>query len=643
VLTGAAELLPWFWRRRFAPRALLPWFVAAALGAAGLAPAWIVRAQFGGEHALQWAPTLRAAGRHALELARTNLPELIVWRMKGQGRAAAILNGTSVAAALILVALAAVLLWMELRGARPERWRRLGRVSVLFGAFFLLGYLPHELAGLHAPRYAIPLVAFLLCVLFAVPAASEVRRRRVAAALVLGGWLAYNGTVLVAACMRAAPEATRARTQRERVVALAENAGLKHVAMVGGRVFGHSGQTYSLYARDRVRFVSVMDERYQPAAQAIETDTAAGLACETHRLPYLRATLDALGVRARAIEGPRVTLLSHLRLPCSAREAILPARMRVSLDGAVEGAASFLTDRSLDTAVAGDCSKAAGFTIDLGEPTPLDSLWLCPADPLHGSLPNGYALSVSDDGREYRRVALVDKRWATAYVCGGCLYLEGYYGVLECRLDGRPARFLRFAGTSAEAGGGTWQAAELFVFRRTGEGMAVDEREAREVAAVILKEGVEFTACDRWLSAELLRALPERRGRPPAYPRFNPKHKATQLSREVRPVRGMAVAVARELEAECAAVLATCAGAATGWETIRFPHYVLFVFTNSGGVAGVGGVRMVWNGQTLLAYGGPLWVAAVEKAPVRGQRESRSFGVIAGGLWAKNEILSETH
>lgn len=600
LLTGAVLLLVRLARDRFRPRLLLPCAAAGAIAVVGLVPALVSFGTYGGEQVVRWNLSWGFIKHNVLMLARRNLPRFLFWpidvpdRLGGEAAAQGV-NGV----VFLCLALAAALYLLRLVSARDarRRWRML--VPVLFGVLFLATYLPHSLAFYKAPRYIIPLGMMTVCSILGVSVAMARRALRGLGWVLVTVWIGYNAAGALYTAVRRAPDAAEERARRERLVALAREAGLKNVAMVGGPIFGHEGQTLSLYAKGEIRFVSVFDERYQPAAEAFETDEKAGLACERAHLEKVEAALEALRARYRVIEDRWICLFYDLQVPLTSRRAVPPARMRITVQGADQADPALMLDRVRETVVEARYDRSSGFTIDLGRRMRLDSLWLYAPDPLQFGLPDSYTISSSLDGATFRRVADVRERMAVAYACGDRPYLKGYFGLLECRFEAEPARYVRFACRAGQGDREAWSISEVFAFERLVAAPGSLEEDAHAMAEVLGDRRAPFTIGDRWVSARLNQELAPLNGGGRAYPRFNPKYKATLMSREVVPSKGTALAVATGVADECMGLLRACYGQEAEWDRFQFGQYTLLVFTKEV-EPGAGAARLIWNGHTLL-------------------------------------------
>jgi hypothetical protein len=255
--------------------------------------------------------------------------------------------------------------------------------------------------------------------------------------------------------------------------------------------------------------------------------------------------------------------------------------------------------------VEGDYGQDAGLSIDLGAERPVNSIWLLGPDMLQGGLPQSYAVFTSGDGGSYEPLREVPRRIANSCVSGNQVFFKGYYGMMECRFEPVSTRYIRLVFESGQRHAEQWQISEVFVFEDAGgTATAISDDEVKALASELQKRGVVFTVCDRWLSARLLDVLPWRNGRPPVYPRYNPKHTYTHVSRSVSPTPGVALAIPNALTAETERVLNESGLESTAWDRRVFEHYTLFVF-KSGALPAARGARLHWTGHALLKWTSP--------------------------------------
>ena len=234
----------------------------------------------------------------------------------------------------------------------------------------------------------------------------------------------------------------------------------------------------------------------------------------------------------------------------------------------------------------------------MGEEHLVDGLWLTSPDRDGDGLFNSYTISLSLDGEEFRVIRDVQKRLPVAYTCGGGVYLMGYLGLLECRFDPVPARYVRVRCKPGKTDKSR-QISEVFAFERKGSTSGDLEDEVKKISSTVKRLGIDFTICDRWLSARLWNLLPHSKGKPPVFPRFNPRHTSTLISRRVEPRKGIALVPSSALADECATLLKDVHGNKVIARRIDFSNYTILVLDNAD-ASEKKGTGLLWNGHTLL-------------------------------------------
>lgn len=575
-------------------RGLLPKLAGgAAVSLLGLLPAVVTWGEFGsGDQGPWWNFTLGSM-RHAVSvLVRWDVPRLVLWPLDVPEGGWVDLALKGAVAGVLGVA---SLLYLGEWGRKERAGRRwpVG-VPVLFAAVFLAFFLPHTLALQKAGRYVIPAASLLVCAVMAFPARSSSARVRGAGLALLAAWTCYNLAGAVATDVDRLDRTRGRRQEYARVVARAESAGLKSVFMAGGAIFGHQGQILSFYAKDRIRFVSSFDDRCQPAAQEAEAEPAVGYLCERALVSKVKRALGELGAEGEWARDPWADLLCHVRVVRGLGRSVPVEGAEITVDGAADGQGAFVADRVKETALTGPYEPASGFTVRLPREVRLGGFWLYAPDLLQAGLPDGYTVSVSSDGATFRPLPEVKDRTAVSYASGPQVFFKGYYGILESRFDAIPARAVRFEFRGGQGSSPRWTLSEVFLFEAPDEPPRPFDEDVRTCAAVLAQRSVDFTWCDRWLSARLTEAL----GAGHALPRFNPKYRSARGSRIVEPRRGAAVAVAAGLADECATLLTAAYGPESLAGRVPLGNYELLVLGDARG--GRKGPGLEWNGHTLV-------------------------------------------
>lgn len=591
LLTGALVLCVFLVRQPDLPRRLVPFLVGGVFFLLGLCPVLLSLAQEGPGHIAEWTFSLKFLRRSLEMLWHSSLPEAFYWP-EGQPVALRVMTVLALAGAALT---SGVLLPAGLRSARRFHYL----LPVFFGFIFLALYLPHHMAHLGVARYILPLSTVLACALFAAPFASPSAWPRWTAGICLALWMATNTASMMVTVRTHAPRKEMKEKLRTEFVHSVLASGVRSVFMVGGHIFGHDGQIYSFTAKNKARFVSVYDERYQPSAQAAEADPAYGFACEDSVLPRLLAALDDLGVSRTLSECPWASLVYDLDFKDHPSRAVPHQEMKARLDGQARGDAMAVLDRVYETDVRGEYDGRSGLTFDLGAARNVNAIWLTAKGWYKLDLPQGYVLEASTDGVTFRVVREQPSRLAVVYTAGPMVYAKGYFGLEEIRFEPVPARYLRLRMTGAQRHSTHWALNECWVFERAEWDAPDWEDSVHNVVQLIQKYHLEFTVADRWLSARLLETQPTTPGRFAVYPRYNSKHAETTLSRAFEPRAGIAVVVGQHLVDEAESVLREVYPEGVTWERHHAGAYTMLRFTNPDPAVPVGG-HLIWYQHALL-------------------------------------------
>jgi hypothetical protein len=242
-------------------------------------------------------------------------------------------------------------------------------------------------------------------------------------------------------------------------------------------------------------------------------------------------------------------------------------------------------------------------SISLGRPAEIDGLWLTAE---HSNfLPGSFEISSSLDGVSYEAVSGKYRDILPTYVAGNRVYSMGYFARHDLRFNPVEARFIRIAIGGGKDSRRGWELNELFLFERIGAGTPVPDSEVESIAREITASGTVFTVADRWLSARLGALLPAGENGPAVYPRFNPRHRHTLVSRRFSPGGKLSVAVERSVADECEDVLSRALPPGASLERSDFPHYSLFSFSGEEAVFQGLPSSLEWNGHMVLQAADP--------------------------------------
>ncbi|MDH3327705.1 MAG: hypothetical protein OEM01_00550 [Desulfobulbaceae bacterium] len=585
LMTGSIVLLVLLIKAGFDRKIFLPVAVAGVLGAAGFVPFVISLKYIAFASGTMDSPAVGNVVSNFGIMART-LPRLLIWPA----------HSSIISWVLISLCLVPPLLIYLYRLLRKERGGPAGQyVPVLFCAVFLVLYLPHPMASLGAARYLVPLVTMLICAGFASMVSYDNSRVSAAGWALLGLWVMFNvhGSVLTAQEKHA--DKVRIEAARDGIVLAAEKARVGHVMILGSEIDGNRGQAFTFHARDRIRFVSLWDERYEPASQSAELDPSLGyLYQERHREKVLRSFRLA-GAESFSVEPGEWELLHHVEASKHAVKSVLPLRVAVTEEEWSNGRDSSLFDRDMDTGESIDgVDDIVKIRIDLGREVAIDRLWVIPGK--GADLPDRYEVSVSMNGKRYKHVlGAFDDTVIPVYGISGRFYVMGSFARADLYTDGAVGRYieLEMARTQGKA-----VLSELVVFERSGSSLSTPSDEITRIHDFACREGIEFIAADRWLSSQLEQERQRKGSGPSVYPLYNARFKRTMIDRRIVLGDGFCWAVPSGLADETESLLT---GYRPSAEVVRrdFETYSLLIIKNAGDIE-IGKARFLyWNGHIL--------------------------------------------
>jgi len=542
LLTTGVVLAAHLVRRRFAFRLLPGYAMGALVAAAGLVPSlWAARVSMGSDMISRFYWTPEHLGKSLDTLWRGNFAQMFHWNFADR------VWGMPNALVAALAWLAWMLLGVALLGTR-HLGRRTGRgwlvwVPWAYMACFFGLYLPHQMAVIPAPRYVLGPWTMGWSLMFAYGLPFLWRRR---------GWR-YPGLLLAVALagyqlagdlgfVRAGAPEKRARlAQAGQILSFCREHGIRSAVLVGSDLFGFEGQVLSTLSKNEIRFVHMGNERYQGNAQAVEADPDYAILCPLGDGGYLAAALDLAGVDFSRQDLGGVSVFHTLRPRPRTDREIAAEEMRVRATGQVLGAGEALLDRDLSTAVGWRGPSGGMLEVDFGRTRPLGGLWLFPGhmdrEGVGEGLPVRFEVWTAGPDRNFRKILPARDHLDTTYVLADHVYVTGFFGRFDLRLDGVACRYLqlRFPGRQRVA------LAEIVAF---GPGelprSTLDEDVAR-VAGILERAGVAFAYTDRYLAARLRPILgPDR-----VFARFNPRHYGRNRSRLLVVDRSSALVVDR--------------------------------------------------------------------------------------------------
>jgi hypothetical protein len=440
--------------------------VAAAAGfAVGSLPAWLFYAARGdapGQAQQLFGAGLAVSGERALAMLATVVPTLLgtyYWPVDTPGRRAALWAVGAVYAAAVALAAARAARgpWRGPGAAVACAWARGALLLVLVFPFGLL-YASQYVAGFdhETARYVLPVYIPLL--LFAGELVAEVgRRSRPAAAVLLGGLLAFN-LWTNAAFMWPLHPAERARRAAQVAERRAVTEHLRRHPVEALYVDEGGASLRWAFLLDSPPVVSELTtEIYVPSA--VRADAARRVAILIGGDPSVSDQLAMLGASARRTRFGTAVLHDEIRVTEGAWRAVPRDGWRV----AGEPAPPALADGDLATASPPGAAGAMPLVVDLGALHAVARIvWWPPTD-----WEQTYTLAVarSPDGERWEAVGALPSAATRrpAFVAGGRPLFRPRDGWLELRPAPRPTRYLRFTPLDPGVTGG-WGVAELAVY-----------------------------------------------------------------------------------------------------------------------------------------------------------------------------------
>jgi hypothetical protein len=622
LMVGAILLSAHLVAARFPPRLLVCFGCGALLAVTGFLPSlWNPQDCVLYPLSKQFVFTAGHWQKSWQMLLSQNLPALVFWDMTPAAAEGIPGSLTPVVYPLMAGTLVVIALLYGLRCFQAGRSFRSLQLAVpaLFLLIFALLYFPHWMSVLRAPRYFMNGWAMLSIGIFAIGATDAQDRFRRWVWPLLVFWIVSQLAANALFMQKMQPFKTEKMAKELKAVDTVRELGVRSVQMVGDSVFGYRGHILSYFSENRIRFVSNYDERYQPSAQALDSDPRPAIAVRNHHSGKLAAGLRAAGVAHRLADTGWLSIAHDLRPKWTARRLVPADAIRVTVSAAAPPAdAANLIDRNSDTTVLFpppvDGRPKPSVVIDLGRSKPVDSLWIWAPDIHQFGVPEGYRISASSDGATYTTWREVDNQIGATYASGPAAYAQGYFGIQECRLDGRPARFIKLVLTRPNRAVNQFVLAEIYVFEANPAQPPVPDAaaSARTVMSAATSRAIDFTVADRWVSAQIIADRPPARiaGPYPALPRCNPyKFAFSMKGRTVVPRPGLALAPAVEVADECRQLLIEAYGAAAVREAVDCGRYRLIVCGPPRSAHPRPSWSLFWNGHTLVKTTDPqaIW------------------------------------
>lgn len=599
LLVSAIFLLLHAIRRRFALKILCCYVAGAMLAACGFLPYFVINY---GNVSGSSVSSFLFTKHHLLGSLQTlffhDLPQYVFWK---QGFDLPF-NPTLlyvVYGALIIV-VSAIALFFILR-RRNSRAVFLLFAPLLYLVIYFSMFLPHKMSTIPSPRYLLsPWVMFVAMIWAYASAQVSSKKGRIVFTGLFVFWIGYGVFSDYFFIQLVAPEKIQRLQEAQDIVNAVQSQGIGAVTMLGNERYGYEGQKLSALSGNEIRFVFSDKERYQKNAQSAENEAAYGFMCKKEDRRQVLGALQPLAISFHEVLTGKHSIFSDFILKEQFfRRSLLSTDYSMQLVGNTRGKEGDLADRNGSTIVAWQNSENASLLVDFGSERELAGFWLfAPQKKREGELaglPRRYRVSIASSDMQFRPVYDFHSRVVTSYIQGGHVYLSGFFGRAECRFHARHARYLKISFPGRQ----TVTLNEVVFFQNQACG--VPGSLAKELVLILRQlkgNNSEFTLADRWLSAAVIDAMPDRNPLP-ALPRFNPRADNQLYSRLLIPRKGLVLAPAREVADECAMQLISLYGPEVISRRIDFAHYSLFFLDQGARRMGEKGF-LYWNGHVLL-------------------------------------------
>ncbi len=534
----------------------------------------------------------------------TNIRQLLFWEVQGNTIELTAMKAVRylvIGSTGIITCLAMLTLIKETRKSRNYFLL----VPILFLIFYLACFLPHQMALINAPRYAINFWVIFTSTAWAYALILDLPHHfRLVLRYLFCAWIAFQltGTVLFIHNQAAN------KHLRETSFAIIEKAKEKQVEtvwLIGKGSFGLRGQLLSMFAENRIKFVNTGDERYPANAQFAETSSNYALLCLDRLGQTIESELESLNISYDKDTISRYQLYTNLQTDISTSR-LVPAEKITLAANDTPAKGSVLNDRTFNTVVHWQQPEGKQIEVDLGTVRKINKVWLffperwkqCQrtkaTEQFSIKPPHSYSIETSINGVDFRPVQKTTARLGNGYSIHNHIYLNGYYGKLEHRFAAVTTQYIRiiFHSTSPLT------LDELYVFEEQPLAKAQPAEEVSQLAELLADNDITFTLADRWLSAQLLQSIPHSDNRPPALPRLNPRHDKRNISRLLIPGQSLAVAASREVADACADLIKKHYGEDAITKRYDLVLYSLFILNNKSLESQLAR-PLLWNGHTV--------------------------------------------
>ncbi len=474
---------------------------------------------------------------------------------------------------------------------RTTPWKRY--IPVLFCFIFLGLYLPHSMAAIGAPRYAISIVVVLISSGFAAMLCSRWRAVRTAGILLTAGWILYNGIEISRKCIAGIPEKRQKMAARMDVINTAEAHGLNSVMLVSSSTGGLRGLILSFYSLGKIPFAACFSERVYAHSDAWEKDDNGGYAFRPGVTHYITGALDAVRAKYELIPLDLYSLATDIK-PVFTRQRCV-SNITIMSQVGFDGSTNAVIDRSASTCIRPKDDSQRSITCKLPSRMLVDGLRLFGVD---DKLPSGpYTIFASLDGETFTQEQRVMRRTAQSYRAGNRVYLKGHFTAQDILIEPTEALFIKLQYDATPGDTPDWNLSEIIIMEHLSPSAPVTDIEIASIAKHLQSKTITFTYCDRWLSRKLEGLLPES-SQPGVFPTYNTRYPESQLSRRINIDPNHAYIVDRSYKDQVASLLSKVLPDESGLAIEEMEHYAIFTISKL--QESLSDRGLVWNGHTIL-------------------------------------------
>jgi len=605
IAIGAAVLALFIYKERFRPDVIISLGIAVLLALTGFRPFYFETGSFFGGVSesvkLSWTVVINALST----LFSTNIFELVVWNFTHTFKNPVVryfieYGSLSILFMAFLLALYAVIF----RGLKQIK-RSSYLLPLSYCLLFLVMYVQHHMATIKAPRYAINFWCMLLCLMWSLAIAGQIKRLpKIISIVLFCAWILFQiaGTVFFITGDIAGTR-TEQMIMRD-VVSAAHKQKLTSVVTYGDKLFGLKAQKFSMYAQNSIAFAHADLERYQGNAQFTETDLHRGYLTTAEYKTSLENTLKGLNVDFTVERVHNYFLFSALQYTKQFVMRVVPNDEITPVFGTDEKKRRIvesLIDRSQDVSPEFPVQANTPLFFDTGRMRKLCGLWMFTSQDLYCTEwrePGQYEVSVSSDGVHYDIVYRSLPHTGNGFHAGPNVYVGGAWGKIESLFTPVLARYVRIVFFEQRS----FPITELFVFQTDGTVRQDRSDDTMEMVQLVRSQDLNFVWADRWVSARLLEEFQGTGKREVALPRHSTRFKNKPLRYFVRPGKGRAIVCDMAVADACEKTLVRQYGESVILHRFDLHNYVLFSLGDGGGHDGGSSDRsaLLWNGHVPL-------------------------------------------